>query len=254
MIRRIILFFIIGILVTSCNYYKKLTYLQGLPKSSDTTYLRASSIYKIQPADILYINVTSINPETVKPFNKDVVTSNYNASALPYIYGYSVSSNGYVELPVIGKFLVAGFTIDEVRGKLDSLLSVYLNDAIITVKLLSFKISILGEVKSPGQYTISNDRANIFEVISLAGDLNYYGNHKNILVLRQTTTGTRAIRVDLTDSNILTSDYYLLMPNIIYIEPTRRIGIKLAITDYAMVLTALTSTLTTLLLIYNLSK
>jgi polysaccharide export outer membrane protein len=169
-----------------------------------------------------------------------------------YIIGYVVNQEGYITLPVLGKMHVAGNTIDEVKVKLEDELAKMTSDAQVDIKLLSFKISLIGEVKSPGMYTIFNDRATILEVLAMAGDITYNGNRKKILVLRSFISGTQTIKIDLTKRSLLDSEKFYLQPNdIIYVEPYRTTAFRLRIADYSQFLTLVTSTITAILLINN---
>jgi polysaccharide export outer membrane protein len=114
---------------------------------------------------------------------------------------------------------------------------------------------MLGEVIRPGQYTIFNDRANIFEAISLAGDISYNGNRRNVLIVRTLINGTKTIKVDLTKRELLSSQQYYLQPNdIVYIEPYRTTAFRLRVADYSVFLTLITSTITAVLLINQFRK
>jgi polysaccharide export outer membrane protein len=251
-----ILFIIIFIsTLISCTNYRKITYLQNLGKNkADTLFKYSETKYKIQPADILYVGVSSIDADAARPFNNNISTNmGAEVAANPYLIGYTVDVTGFVELPVIGKIRANGLTLDEIKTEVYNQVSKFLKDAVVDVKLLSFKISVIGEVRSPGMHNIPNEKANIFEAIALAGDLTYYGNHRNVLILRQTEQGTKTIRIDLTDKQLLSSENFDVKPNdIIYIEPLKIIGFKLIASDYSFLITTLAATLTTILIIIKL--
>jgi polysaccharide export outer membrane protein len=250
---------LILILLSSCSQYKRFTYLQKpVPPTGDTLYAQKITTYKIQPADNLYIKVTSsISKSTQDLFNTESTSSSTALSGSQggglYLMGYIVDANGYITLPVIGKILVSGSTVEEATSKIQDQILKISSDARVEIKLLSFKISILGEVNSPGQYTIFSDRANILEVLSLAGDITYNGNRKKILILRSINNQTKPIDIDLTKRGLLKSENYFLQPNdIIYIEPYKTTAFRLRITDYSQFLTMITSTITAILLINNM--
>ena len=242
------------ILFSSCSY-KRFTYLQTSKPETDTLYKQNLILYKLQPADILYVKVLSLDKNVTEMFNQDVVSNFGSYSGGIFIVGHSVDIEGNVNLPILGKIYVAGLTIDEAKQKIEQLATTYVNDARIELKLVSFKISMVGEFNHPGQYTIANDRSNIFEAIALAGDVSYNGNRRNVLIVRALNNGTKTIRVDLTKRELLSSQQYFLQPNdIVYVEPYKTTVFRLRVADYSIFLTLITSTITAILLINNATK
>lgn len=254
------LFLIMLMVLTGCGQYKRFTYLQPAIPERDTLYTPAFKQYKLQPADILHVRVMSIDKNVNELFNTDA--SSLNSSAMGgmatggmYLSGHSIDSNGLIHLPVIGDVLVAGLTLEEATSKLQALAIDYIKDAHVEIKLVSFKISMLGEVNHPGQITIFNDKANILEALSLCGDLSYYGNRKNILIVRNVRGGLKTIKINLTDRALLKSDQYYLQPNdVLYVEPLRTTVFRLRVADYSVLLTLLTSTITAIFLITQATK
>jgi len=257
MVKSTFLILLACILFASCNQYKRFTYLQPKTPERDSLYAKKLILYKLQPSDNLYIKVTSpISKTTQEMFNTDISNSSSSLYGSQggslYIIGYLVNQEGFITLPVIGKIHVAGNTIDEVKTKLQDELSKLTSDAQVDIKLLSFKVSLLGEVKSPGMYTIFNDRATILDALAMAGDITYNGNRRNILILRSYSNGTQTIKIDLTKRSILDTEKYFLQPNdIVYIEPYRTTAFRMRIADYSQFLTLITSTITAVLLINN---
>ena len=124
----------------------------------------------------------------------------------------------------------------------------FLKDATVVVKLVSFKVSVIGEVNRPGSYNNYNSQLTVLEVISLAGDITDYGNRKSVLVLRPVTGGTKSFRLDLTDRQILTSDGFYLLPNdIVYVEPIKSKTFRINIPTISLFLTSVS----TLILVLN---
>jgi polysaccharide export outer membrane protein len=239
---------------SSCNY-KRFTYLQTSKPETDTLYKQNLILYKLQPADILYVKVLSLDKNVTEMFNQDVVSNFGSYTGGMFVVGHSIDIEGNVNLPILGKIYIAGLTIDEAKQKIEQLATTYVNDARIELKLVSFKISMVGEFNHPGQYTIANDRSNIFEAIALAGDLSYNGNRKNVLIVRALNTGTKTIRVDLTKRELLSSQQYFLQPNdIVYVQPFKTTVFRLRVADYSIFLTLVTSTITAILLINNAIK
>ena len=101
-----------------------------------------------------------------------------------------LSPDGNINFPVLGTVHVAGLTRQEIAAKLEDMISKYVDNPLVNVQLLNFKITMMGDVAKPGAYTIKNDRVSIIEAIGLAGDLQLTANRKNILVIRD-NNGTK---------------------------------------------------------------
>ena len=239
-----ILFFL-PILFIACTGQKHLTYFQDLHKATpDTFFSNRFPDYRIQKQDLLYVNIVSSNPEIDDMFatqRNQNLTSTVSEGGY-YITGFLVNDSGFIEIPLLGKTSVLGKTLEEVKSIIYNSVSAFVKNSTVIVKLLSFKISILGEVQRPGSYRNYANKLTIFEAISLAGDITDYGNRKNVLILRSSEEGTKTYRVDLTNKDILTSDLYYLLPNdIIYVEPIKNKLVKINAGTYSMFLSTLTS-------------
>ncbi len=226
------------------------------PVSPDTLYRCNPGIYKIQPADILYVKISSLDDNVDKVFNQNLQFSAQSASSAGfYVSGYTVELDGTINLPVLGKINVSGYTVPEAQNIIQKMSDKYITNAIVELRLVSFKISVIGQVNRPGQLTVYNDKANIFEVISMAGDLTFYGNRHNVLLMRCLPEGTKTYMIDLTDKKILTSDFFYLLPNdIIYVAALKSTGFRLSISDYSMLISTLTVTFSAIFLIKNSFK
>ena len=222
--------------LVSCNTSQKVVYMQdtvaGLPIE---TGVNVGII--IQPKDVLSIVVSSRNPELAVGLNLPLhqyyagsseTSSGYNSRQL----GYQVDLDGYIDFPVLGKLRVAGLTRERLANMIKQRLQEDLiRDAIVTADFMNFKISVLGEVRNPGTFTLSDDRITILEAIGRAGDLTIYGRRDNILVRRENEGKVVFYRVDLRMEAFLTSPvYYLQQNDVIYVEPnntmTARSGIN----------------------------
>jgi polysaccharide biosynthesis/export protein len=256
--KKILVLILFSITAFSCIRYKDITYMRNLgEQSGDSLFKNSVTYYKVQPSDILYIKINSIDETLNSMFSQTGLMNNSAMSNIGgfYILGNPVDADGNISLPVIGKVTVAGYTIKEIQEILQTQAEKYITDARIDVRLVSFKISVLGEVKKPGQFTIYNDKANVFEALSLAGDLTYYGNRHRLLIIRTNKNGTETIRIDLTDKNILASPEYYLQPNdILIVEPMRNTAFRLSASDYSVLISTITASLSTLVLIFSLSK
>jgi len=243
------------IFFSSCTRHNQLVYLQHVDSlKTGTFYPKNRPEYRIQTRDILYIRIYTLNQDISNLINQTMGASQQNLfqnETNLFINGYTVNDSGCVEIPVLGQIIVADKTMDQAISSIRERASQYLKDATIIVKLVSFKFSVLGEVNRPGTYSNFNNQLTVLEAISMAGDINDYGNRRHILVLRPTKEGTKTFRLDLTDKDILASDGFFLLPNdIVYIEPIKSKMIKINIPTISLVLTGIS----TLVLIMNFTR
>jgi polysaccharide biosynthesis/export protein len=245
--------FFIGILILilgSCVTQKQVKYLQQQQKENPPTSFQnhRTSDYRIQSHDNLYIKVYGLDEKSFLFFNKESGISGSSATEQSqlglYLESYVVDDSGYVDFPLAGKIYVRDMKVEEAKVKVQNIVNDYLKDAIITLKLVNFNVNILGEVKKPGNYPVYQDKLNVFEAISLAGDLTDFADRHKVAVIRQTHEGSRVIYLDLNSIEILRSEYYYLEPNdILYFAP---LGIKRWGTEtfpWALVFAAITTTL-----------
>ncbi|NLA50304.1 MAG: hypothetical protein GX876_12705, partial [Bacteroidales bacterium] len=172
-----------------------MTYLKHIDKSVEYTGEETNlwmsvtpSAYKIMPYDNLYIRVVTPDPQWSAIFNADVGTAGVTQESA-VLSGYVVDIDGNIEIPYVGRINVAGKTLSEIKTELDSIFKNYVTDAALTVRLVNNNISILGEVNTPGRYMLTKDRINIFEALSMAGDMSYYSNRQKVQLIRPTPYG-----------------------------------------------------------------
>ena len=215
--------------LSSCgDSTKKITYFQDIdPQKTET--ISANKGITIQPKDILSIFVSSKDPELAALFNLPVVSYQNNSeftagqgSVSQQSLGYAVDEDGNINFPVLGKVHVAGLSRwqlqEKIKGELRS--RDLLKDMIVTVQFVNFKISILGEVKNTGSYTIGGDKVNILEAISMAGDLTIYGVRDQVYVVREEAGERIVYNLDLRSTDIFSSPaYYLKQNDVIYVRP-----------------------------------
>lgn len=218
----------ISLLLASCSNYKNVAYFQNsasLPAKSQPAELFNAHI---MPKDLITITVNTTDPEASVPFNLTVQTRESSASGNLHtttqatLQQYLVDNEGYIDFPVLGRLHVAGLTIGETETMMRDRLTPYLKETpIITVRLQSFKISVLGEVNKPGQFSVNNEKINLLEALALAGDLTIWGQRENVKLIREDALGNRQIHeLNLTDANVIFSPYYQLEQNdIIYVTP-----------------------------------
>ena len=215
----------LAFLLSSCFSSKKVNYiLSDEFSNNNVTSIPNNRVnYEVQPNDILSIRVQSLDPTQSAFFNIASEGNTFQANqASLFLSSYSVDEKGTINLPIVGELKVSNLTVDQVQRLIQKEISKYLIDAIVLVKLVSFKITILGDVRSAGTYYIYNNQATIFEALGLAGDLNVTANRKNVKLIRQIEHSSYVILLDLTDPKIIESPYYFMLPNdVIYVEIAR---------------------------------
>lgn len=255
-INHIVLFGILTILLSSCNSYEKLTYLQDIEETKDASiFEKQKTGYKLQPGDLLYIQIITENKEINELFNPlmGVNASQYLRPETMFYTSYLINDSGYIEMPLLERIYVSGLSIDQVQDSVKQKAFRYLKNPQVIAKLASFKFTVLGEVKAPGVKQVTANQLNIMEALAYGGDISYNGNRKKILLLRQTEKGTQSYRINIAKGDIIKSELYYIMPNdIIYVEPLKSTLFREQTSDYVFVISALSSTLTAVALILNL--
>ncbi|WP_299064775.1 polysaccharide biosynthesis/export family protein [uncultured Polaribacter sp.] len=220
-------------IIFSCIPSKELIYLQGEPvKKKEIT--RINDIpYKLQVDDILNIDIKSSDEKMVSIFQKQLEGSNLNQnsnqdfdSGSGYFSDYSIDSYGNIRMPTIGEINVLGYTTLEVRKKIEKELNKYLKnkeDTFVSVKLSGIKYTIIGEINNPGPKVIFQNKVSIIDAIANSGDITMVGNRKEVVVIRNSISGTEKFIIDLTDIKAFNSDVFYIKPNdIINIIPLKQ--------------------------------
>lgn len=180
----------------------------------------------IQPDDELMITVTSKSPAATEEFNVPFVnpakSDQLAQSTTPRMQTYRVDSEGDILFPVFGKIHVAGMTTEGLRDYLTGRISATVNDPLVSVSLLSFKVTIAGEVNTPTTVSTSGQRLTLIDALARAGDLTPYGERSNILIIREVNGKREYAHVDLNNSDVLTSPYFYLQPrDYVYVTPNK---------------------------------
>jgi len=221
----IALFFVAAF--ASCVPQKKMLYLKDAEMASETqsiNYVNERSVdYKLQPGDNLYIRfINTIDEHSATSLTGESTRggSYMTSDASIYLQSYTLDEDGCIELPLVGKVELKNMTVDEAKDKLQEVLSQYMNQTTLIVKLSNFNLTVLGEVNKPGMYKVYQSQINLFEAISTAGNMTNFAKNNEVKIIRQTDNGSQVITVDMGQADILTSPYYYLKPNdIIYVEP-----------------------------------
>ncbi len=227
---KIILGALLCLSLASCKVPKDITYMQGF-ENGQTEAVAPPVRITVQPDDKLAIVVTSKDPELAVAFNLAIaqyrIGSGTNGSMTESkAAAYTIDPNGDIDFPLIGKLHVAGMNRYGVAEliKREIISRELVKDPVVTVEYLNAKISVLGDVKNPGEYPIERDNMTLLQALSKAGDLNITGERKNVLVVREDEGKDIAYRVDLTDTKSLMDSpaYYLRQNDVVYVEPNNR--------------------------------
>lgn len=214
--------FFVLIAFSSCTTSKEIIYFQDEPLSSLNTLSTTPEItYK--PNDKLTINVSAIDPETVRPFNLPLITNSYDAinpQGTTTFQTYIVDEQGLIEFPVLGTIKIGDLTRKQATKLLTEKISEYVKDPIVNIRLTNFTVTVLGEVNSPGTYTVEEEQMSLLEAIGLAGDLTIHGIRENVFLIREQDGVKRFTKFDLTSINVVNHpNYYIQQNDVIYIEP-----------------------------------
>lgn len=221
---------LIAALVSSCGSSEKIAYLQGTETMSAEEFAVATTLYdaRIMPKDLLTIIVSTTDPEASRPFNLVTPTISQGLTTTAGYQGqlqtYLVDNNGGVELPVIGEVNLKGLTKSEAEKRIVGMLKPFLKeDPVVTVRLVNYKISVIGEVARPNTFTIQNEKVNLFEALAMAGDMTIWGRRDNVKILREEADGSkRVITMNMNDPNVIFHpDFYLRQNDVVYVEPNK---------------------------------
>ncbi len=215
--------FITGIfsilLITSCATRKEVVYFQN-SGNFETLVDKNSFTPKFKVDDLVSIHVSTLDNVASAPFNLIQGGIMEGGGMRPEQMSYLIDQAGEIDFPVIGKLKIAGLSPEEVRILLRERLSDYLKDPIINIRLRNYKVTVLGEVRSPGTFPVVAERITILEALGFAGDLTIKGRRENVMVIRD-FDGTKVYtRIDLTKKEALSSPvYYLTQNDVVYVEP-----------------------------------
>ena len=227
----------ISLSTTSCVSQKKLVYFQG----ADTLYAKAQEIaqqyeMRLKPADQVLVKITCDEPELLLPFAQDVTMGTYGnyqsynqGGTVTNAYGYTVTTDGYVILPAVGKVYVKNMTCAEAATAIEQkVISLNLIDKPkVTVRLQNARVTVIGAVQRPQSINLTSERNTIIDVLAQCGDLDVTSLRQNVKLFRECNGQREMFVLDLTDTNIFTSPaFYVQQNDMIYVEPNKSLGVK----------------------------
>ena len=214
------------LLCSSCSSSRQVSYLQKLNEEFRDTLIEYDA--HIMPKDLLTITVNTSDPDAAIPFNLTVATpitaNSKNLTSQPSLQQYLVDNNGNIDFPVLGTLHIGGLTKSQAENMIKEKLKTYIKeDPIVNVRMANYKISVMGEVASPGTFTITNEKVNIMEALAMAGDMTVYGQRDKVKLIREDAQGNRqVIPLNLNDADIIVSPYYYLQQNdVVYVTPNK---------------------------------
>lgn len=218
-------------LLVACQSYKKVPYFQDVEVVNEANQQEKLYDARIMPKDLLTIVVSCTNPELAIPFNLTVASNaslaastSSNVTTQAALQPYLVDNEGNINFPVLGELKLGGLTKREAEQLILDKLKPYMKEIpIVTVRMVNYKISVIGEVARPGTFTISNEKVNLLEALAMAGDMTVYGLRDNVKLIREDANGKQQIMtLDLNNAETILSPYYWLQQNdIIYVTPNK---------------------------------
>lgn len=240
------LLFLVIISLASCASRKDLAYLQNADSMQNL-----ESFYSFEPTlkvdDLLSIIVSAETPEVTIPFNLPQIQGNYQiGNNQNGIKTYLIDAEGFIDFPVVGSIQLAGLSRREAVDKLTDAVAIYIINPSINLRILNYKVSIIGEVVRPGNYPIESERITLLEALSKSGDLTIYGRRDNILVIREIDGKKSYNFVDLSKADFINSPFYYLSQNdVVYVEPNKtRVNSSVIGPDIALIISSITLLMT----------
>ena len=227
MMKNLIYYLILLLTMFSCKPKENMVYMEK-EKNIAESKINQAVFYgaHIQSGDVLDIKVTAFDENAVRPFNLYSMNNSTSpgqmngqtAQLAPQ--GYLVDNEGFIYFPVLGKLYIKGMTLAQLRADLEKRLLTYLAEPLVSIKQLNFNVTVLGEVKNPGQHTSASDKITLLQALGLAGDMTDFGNRTNVKLIREEEGVSKTYVIDFTDKNITSSPYYYMQQNdVLYVEP-----------------------------------
>ena len=229
------------VMFTSCATKQDVVYFQNA-KSFETIVDTDTFKAKLKIGDIVSLYISTLDPTVTMPYNI-VVSSGSTGQLMDYL----IDVDGNIDYPVLGKIKLVGLTVEEAKELFKKKFSEgqLLKDPVVMLRVLNFRVTVAGEVRSPGVYPVSGERVSILEALGMAGDLTIKGRRDNVLVIRDFNGTKTYTRIDLTNKEVFNSPvYYLTQNDYIYVEPNNsaisgasgdiRIGTIITITSFIL--------------------
>ena len=242
-----VIFFISFVTLFSCRNSKDLIYLNDAANNEIIKGLQTE--YILKSGDILYVSIKSMNPEVNILFNPESNMEvsggsygyqKYTTPSGAYLYGFEIDIDGNLKLPMLGKINLLGTPISQVESIVQKKADEFLNDAIVKVKLLNFKVTVTGEVRNPGTYYNYNNSITVIEAIALASGNTDFASIKKVMVVRTLPDSNKTYTLDLSSKKIYLSDAFYLQPNdYVIVQPDKYKNFQLNSQAYSLIFSSM---------------
>lgn len=256
------LLILILILQTSCRNPKDLVMFRDLENNQSLYDVPLDAPeYVVKPYDNLYVNILTLDPEMNNLFNPSAgggtgygsgTQQMYGDRTSQYINGYMVAADGTIKIPILGNITVAGLNLSEAQELIAQRAEEYLKEPNVKVKVLNFKINVLGEVNNPGIFYNYEGSINILDAISMANGITNFAEIKDVVVIRHDEDVTKTFNLDFSNKDVYTSEAFFLQPDdVIYIKPNRFKGRQENRTVYSLMLSTVSTIMVATSIILN---
>lgn len=243
-------FFIVSMIALfSCRSSQDLIYLKDAANNDLISRLPLQATEHIlKSGDILYVSIKSMNPEVNTLFNPESNMEmstgqgymKYTTPSGAYLYGFETGTDGCIKLPMLGKISVAGVPLSQVESIVQKKADEFLNDAIVKVKLLNFKVTVAGEVRVPGVYYNYNNSMNVLEALAMANGNTDFASIKRVMVVRPFPEGSKTFMLDLSSKASYQSEAFYVQPNdYIIVQPDKYKNFQLNSQAYSLIFSSL---------------
>lgn len=247
-------------IANSCRSKKDFIYLKDISDKEiiDSETNSNFDDYRIKPGDILYVSIKSLEPEVNMLFNSEEGTNlgasnSFQKFTTPqgsYLYGFEVNTDGNLVMPILGSVPVAENTQVQVEEIVQKYADKFLKDAVVKVKLLNYRVTVLGEVKSPGIYYNYNNRLTVLDAIAMANGNSDYSNISKVTVMRTTDEGKIAMKMDLTKKGSVIAQGFYLQPNdYVFVEPASNKSLQVNSVAYSLIISSISVLIAVLALV-----
>lgn len=213
------------VLFASCKTANQLTYFENVDNLPESEQALDYST-RIKPADELTITVNALVPEAAAPYNLSAVSimksgETSESSTPTKIQTYIVDKDGNISFPILGEVHAEGKTTKELANYLRSRIEKEIDNPIVNVQLVNFRVNVLGAVLEPGSIEVKSERFSVLDALAAAGDMTVQGKRDNVLLIRDNNGKREFHRLNLKDAGIVDSPYFYMQQNdVIYVEPS----------------------------------
>ena len=239
------IYFFIFLFIVSCATKKDVYYFQDYVNQAEIeiAYENNFKFLKIHPGDILDIQIKALNPESVLIFERRKnISDSQKQSSDRAIDGYLVGEDNTISLPIVGSINTNNHNTSSLAEKIKQVLTPYIKNPSVNIRLLNFRFTVLGEVQSPGTFNVFDENVSLVQAIGLAKDLTINGDRENILLIRNQNSKKTNYIIDITKSDFMNSPVnYLNQNDVIYVRPNTAKVKKSGIVDGTSTLTSVLS-------------